>query len=121
MREKLIELLRAVQYQGNAVHGYHDKYIQNSELADHLIDNGVTVQQWIPVSERLPKEERERYCAERHCTLYPCLCAINNKVSGDVWVVKLFFTGRNFISNDGTCYTTRITHWMPLPELPKGE
>ena len=41
MREKLIELLRAVQYQGNAIHGYHDKYIQNSELADHLIANDV--------------------------------------------------------------------------------
>lgn len=41
-REKLIELLRAVQYQGNAVHGSPDKYIQNSELADHLIANGVT-------------------------------------------------------------------------------
>lgn len=43
MREKLIELLRAVQYQGNAVHGYHDTYIQNSELADYLIANGVTI------------------------------------------------------------------------------
>ena len=42
-REKLIELLSAVQYQGNAVHGFHDKYILNSELADHLIANGVTV------------------------------------------------------------------------------
>lgn len=40
-REKLIELLRKVQYQGNAVHGFHDKYIQNSELADHLIANNV--------------------------------------------------------------------------------
>lgn len=43
MREKLIELLSQVQYQGNAVHGYHDKYILNSELADHLIANGVTI------------------------------------------------------------------------------
>ena len=42
-REKLIELLSQVQYQGNAVHGYQDKYILNSELADHLIANGVTI------------------------------------------------------------------------------
>lgn len=26
------------------------------EIADHLIKNGVTMQQWIPVSERLPTE-----------------------------------------------------------------
>ena len=26
----------------------------NEELADHLIANGVTIQQWIPVTERLP-------------------------------------------------------------------
>ena len=45
VREKLVELLREVQYQGNAVHGFHDKYIQNGELADHLIANGVTVQE----------------------------------------------------------------------------
>ena len=50
-REKLIELLSAVQYQGNAVHGFHDKYILNSELADHLIANGVTVQEWIAVDK----------------------------------------------------------------------
>ena len=45
VREKLVELLREVQYQGNAVHGYKDKYIQNGELADHLISHGVTVQE----------------------------------------------------------------------------
>ena len=57
-REKMIELLSQVQYQGNAVHGYHDKYIQNSELADHLIANGVIAQQWIPVAEHLPQEDQ---------------------------------------------------------------
>ena len=43
-REKLIELICEVQYQGNAVHGYSDRYIQNGELADHLIAHGVTLQ-----------------------------------------------------------------------------
>lgn len=37
VKEKLVELLREVQYQGNAVHGFHDKYIQNSEIADTLL------------------------------------------------------------------------------------
>lgn len=46
MREELIELLNKVQYQGNAVHGYGDNYVQNSELADHLLANGVTKLPW---------------------------------------------------------------------------
>lgn len=55
-REKLIELLCKVQYQGNAVHGSPDTYIQNSEIADHLIANGVTFQKegrlyWKPVEK----------------------------------------------------------------------
>lgn len=47
VREKLVELLREVQYLG----GLEEK------LADHMIGNGVTVQEWIPVSEP-PKEWR---------------------------------------------------------------
>ena len=66
MREKLIELLREVQYQGNAVHGYQDKYIQNSELADHLIANGVT----IPVRCKECKSLCRNYAHMRkHCGL----------------------------------------------------
>ena len=45
--EKLIELLKSSR----------DVWVADSSakiLADHLIANGVTVQQWIPVAERLP-------------------------------------------------------------------
>ena len=31
---------------------------QEGLIADHLIANGVTVQQWIPVTERLPQEDK---------------------------------------------------------------
>lgn len=41
-REKLIELLDKKQYQGNAVETSMN-YIQNSELADYLLENGVIV------------------------------------------------------------------------------
>lgn len=55
--------------------------------------------EWIPVTERLP-EKRE-------------------------WVLvrsKLVKMKTDFISNDGTWYTTPgVTHWMPLPEPPKEE
>ena len=43
VREKLVELLREVQYLG----GLEEK------IANHLIANGVTIHRWIPVEDRL--------------------------------------------------------------------
>ena len=50
-RRKLVELLRDVQYLG----GLEEK------IADHLIENGVTVQEWIPVTKRLPDEHESLF------------------------------------------------------------
>ena len=47
-REKLVELLSEVQYLG----GLEEK------IADHLIANGVTVNKWISVKERMPESEK---------------------------------------------------------------
>lgn len=70
-------------------------------IADHLVENGVTVQRWIPVTERLPKH------------MQPVLvCRNDGKVEqgykdvNDWW--KVYGTR-----------TKKITHWMPLPEPPK--
>ena len=110
MREKLIELIREVQYQGNAVHGYHDKYIQNGELADHLIANGVVVSKmetttrWISVTERLPEREQTVLVIDR--------------VTGEVTTAYLNFCD-SFVFEDGRGHGA--SHWMPLPEPPKGE
>ena len=132
-REKLIELLCEVQYQGNAVHGYSDRYIQNGELADHLIAHGVTLQdhdyhwatetaykngyeagkpKWIPVSERLP---------EHFGTFLAAIDEVHGekRISADAadfdperkrWETWNYF-----------CAGYKVTHWMPLPEPPKGE
>lgn len=43
IREKLVELLDEVQHQGNATRKMQANYVFNSEVADHLIANGVTV------------------------------------------------------------------------------
>ena len=92
MREKLIELLMETFPNASGDRGYY------SCCADELIANGVTIQQWIPVTERLP-EETGKYIV---CT-----------AKGSVYCTK-FYTKRF-----GTDSNTHITHWMPLPEPTK--
>ena len=55
VREKLVELLREAPYNifGNKLGNcYFDSCLEL--IADHLITNGVTVQEWISVKDRLP-------------------------------------------------------------------
>ena len=46
VREKLVELLDRFVY---------DEWYGNDEIADNLIANGVTVQEWISVEDKLPE------------------------------------------------------------------
>lgn len=107
VREKLVELLKTQ---------FYDEY-EFEEIADWLIAHGVTVQEWIPVSERLPK-------------LIP-----NSAGTGYSEAVNVLTSSRKVITAiwDGTDWIgsfrfwdaegEEITHWapvlFPLPEPPK--
>ena len=109
VREKLIELLLKVQYQGNAVHGFHDKYIQNSELADHLIANGVTVQEWISVDDELPEVGGYVVCIAKR-NPFSRFMPMVARIEKNGWV--------NPMTEQ---YISEVTHWMPMPQPRKGE
>lgn len=97
VREKLVELLRDVQYLG----GLEEK------IADHLIANGVTVQEWISVTERLPENIANRVLV---------VCERSNGVFYAHYEKPFWInleTDKPFIST--------VTHWMPIPQPPKGE
>lgn len=55
-REKLIELLKESKL---CLKRFDEQYTDKTiaAIADYLISNGVTVQKWIPVSERLPEDD----------------------------------------------------------------
>ena len=101
IREKLVELLR----EGIVFHYFSTC----EEQADYLIANGVTVQEWIPVSERLPEkgEGTVLVCGSR----------------GGIYTAYLERSGKypKWHKLNSKNHYCEPTHWMPLPEAPKGE
>ena len=115
VREKIVELLKSVlpNFRNNMAY-WGEKPIY--EFADCLLANGVTVQEWISVKDRLPDA-----CG------FPCLLCGKNSF-GQIRVFE-GFTGYmergqfEWHSNqkDIDIDVWTITRWMPLPEPPKGE
>ena len=107
-REKLIELQRDAFIEWKTKG--EGKLIE--QIADHLIANGVTVQKWIPVTERLPEENGYYLCVV-------CVSAVNQRKE---YRRKILFWEDNVWIDMANCFRTKNpTHWMPLPESPKGE
>ena len=102
VREKLVDLIIDAK-RTDPETGSFAEY-----LADHLIANGVTVQEWISVDERLPEH-------------------------GDVVLCFMKFGGQRLLLWDGVSSRwlgyglgddwkkTDVANWMPLPNPPKGE
>ena len=126
-REKLIELLRSTRHEYRryiAMKDYEKRIAKTDEeflavddsivgeipfCADHLIANGVTVQQWIPVSEP-PKENGYYLCVV-------CVSAVNHRKE---YRRMILFWEDNVWIDMSNCFRTRKPlYWTHLPELPK--
>ena len=99
-REKLIELLD--QAPGHA----NSEIYSLEKIVDYLIANGVTVgDKWVSTAERLPEIDQ------------PVL----------VWTPygryheAATYTGTEWVVNWDYSEIYGVTHWMPLPEPPKGD
>lgn len=113
VREKLVELMKTnacpAPYMCDPTcryYGYRDCF--PDRFADHLIANGVTMQEWISVDDRLPEEKV-------NCIVHYKHAYCNND---GYWAIgSCFYDGEKF--QIGLAY--KVTHWMPLPEPPKEE
>ena len=105
VREKLVELLRNSPHL-DTIKGYKGNDCTFEQGADWLIAHGVTVQEWISVDERLP-DDNDRIIAFRPNE--PETSAYKYCVMWG-WSVKVSLKQHR-----------GITHWMPLPQPPKGE
>ena len=101
VREKLVELLQSAPADIMGNHGVR-------ALADHLIANGVTVQEWISVNDRLPEPWKQVLIYSRYDF---CEVALYIGIPGK-WRVTW---------NHDMLDADSVTHWMPLPQPPKGE
>lgn len=123
MREKLIELLGGDMckdcYCEDCEYEHDEKscieHIKR-KMADHLIANGVTLDnqvsssKWIPVTERLP--EKMGQCV--------CRYVFGENAEYPFFQVLWYFanTEKPHFQHEGSM-GLRVTHWMPLPEPPK--
>lgn len=102
VRKKLIDLIIDAKRTDPEV-GSFTEY-----LADCLINNGVTVQEWVDVKDRLPEESG----------MY--IVTANDGHAHRVSFVKWQKKNRMWNLNGARSYW-RVTHWMPMPQPPKGE
>ena len=100
-REKLIELICSTKYGNGSLIGKNFQKGFVEKIADHLIANGVTVQKWIPVTDKKPNKKG---------TYLVC--------TDNFGIVLAHWYGERF---GGGYASKHITHWMPLPEPQKGE
>ena len=78
-------------------------------LADHLISNGVTVQEWVSVEDRLPEVGGYVVCIAKR-NPFSMFMPMVARIEKNGWV--------NPITEQ---YISEVTHWMPMPNPPKGE
>lgn len=113
MKNKLIELIQ------ESVDGCAEYWA--GRIADHLIANGVTIQRWIPVEERLPDVNKKKYGYES--------VGVIVRIEGQKTATYRIY--ERAIKRGKTVYRwkypwerisdEKVTHWMPLPEPPKEE
>ena len=106
VREKLVELVNDVL-----------RYLPWGEIqkdtaeriVDRMMDHDVTVQEWIPVDERMPEDGGYVVCIAKR-NPFSRFMPMVARIEKNGWA--------NPITEQ---YISEVTHWMPLPEPPKGE
>ena len=112
VREKLIDLIIDAKMTDPEI-GSFTEY-----LADYLINNGVTVQEWIPVTERLPdNKEHDLVLAQvvEDNGFMHIPKVMEYRQQRNDWLDETY----GWLSEHNGAFT--VTHWMPVPNPPKGE
>ena len=101
VREKLVGLLVKASHECDDFYDLWDMRQCAEEIASFLIANGVTVQEWKPISE--PPKEKGTYI----------VCTDKGGILLGHWYGKEW--------NVGGGAKKHLAYWMKKPEPPKGE
>ena len=123
IREKLVEIMEDL--------GCNDEYCKDCEfcndidgcvhrrkeiIADRLIANGVTVQEWIPVKDRLPDNKEHDWVLAQvvEDNGYMHIPRVMEyRQSRNDWFEETY----GWLSEHNGLFS--VTHWMPLPLAPE--
>ena len=138
VREKMVELIESARYWGSNT---------SEEIADNLLENGVTVQEWVSVDDRLPENGvHVLLCCEMHryggeiagkyvCDGYyaeankiiaggfldECNCEYSEEDDEYYLCEGWYEVIKNWDAYTSVPVEDFVTHWMPMPQPPKGE
>ena len=114
VREKLLGLIAKAKY--IYANDYSD-HTEDEYIADTLLDNGVTVQEWISVEDKLPPYNRDVLVYRPNMAMK---ILVDNYAGyygddDDEWYEGWALYGKDIHGKP------IITHWAYLPLPPKGE
>ena len=109
VREKLVKQAISHFRHGVSHDIFSEPVTTYAKLAIEALEkeNGVTVQEWVPVTERLPEDSGYYLVVHR------------NKYNGSISIAfEMYIKCKigEWWEND---YAYDVTHWMLLPEMPK--
>ena len=106
VREKLIDILKQAPFDGKVLdEWWFEEKI--AKIADYLVSHSVTVQDWIPVDERLPEN------------FISVLGYMTD--AGEFPPVRECYTVGNAFFFPALGDVHPVSHWCEMPEPPKGE
>ena len=105
VREKLVELLGRCAVEESIT----IEPVAENRLVDFLANHGVTVQERIPVDDRLPDSGGYVVCIAKR-NPFSRFMPMVARIEKNGWVNPI--TGQ---------YISEVTHWMQIPQTPKVE
>ena len=106
VREKLLWLIAKAKH--ICANDYSD-HTEDEYIADTLLDNGVTVQEWVSVEDGLPDVGGYVVCIAKR-NPFSRFIPMVARIDKNGWV--------NPMTEQ---YISEVTHWMQMPQPPKGE
>ena len=109
VREKMVELIKDGIRKGLRARGDDRLDYSFEDVADQLIANGVTVQEWISAKDMRPEQGTYVVCIAKR-NQFSRFMPMVAKIEKNGWV--------NPITEQ---YISVVTHWMPIQPPPEGE